>query len=1075
MEKEFRAAYEQLNERQREAVDAIEGPVLVVAGPGTGKTQLLSVRVANILQKTDTDAGSILCLTFTVKAATNMRERLQRLIGPSARHVVVKTFHSFAAELMNSYPDYFWSGARLSAAPDAVQLEIVQSILAGLPLDSPLASTFAGAFTALGDVQETLKLAKEAGLTPEELQNVIQQNLEYIDKVEPHLVKIMPPALSAKKLVELQAAVSELPEQKLPEGSLLLPLDTVIRESLAYAIEQDTDTGKTKNTGKWKARWLQTIDGQKGMFAERKRNAWWLAVADVYESYREQLHARGYYDYSDMLIEVLQQLEQNPDMQADVQERFLYVLIDEFQDTNAAQLRLAHLLADHYTAEGKPNLMAVGDDDQSIFAFNGAELNNMLGFRRSYPDTKLIVLQENYRSAQAVLDAATSIIEQAEDRLINREPEITKQLIARNDPSGEALIEHTSYPTRHHQQVAVADSIKQLWQAGEGTIAVLARRHDSLKQLASILLANDLPVRYERQSNVLEHDAVRHICLMAQIAVAIARGDKTATNNGLASLLRHPMWEISPKTLWKLAASNYSSPDWLTSLLDNDDQRLQDIGHWFIWLSRRSTDQPLPLTMEYLLGLREGQYLLSPFKEHYLKLRPVTSDYLETLSAVHILEGLTLEFAAGSTASLSDFVRFIELNLSTKRVIADESWFASGDRAVQLLTIYKAKGLEFDHVFVVDLTEDLWRPKAGTRKSPANLRLQSYLDSYDDFVRLLYVAASRAKQTLIATSYYTDDKGAELLPSPLLAALPAIIDDGSQEPKVAVLETTLRWPRLSSSDEKALLKERLEGFSLSSTSLIDFLNVAEAGPSSFLERHLLRLPKVRSPEGSYGKAVHSALETAQRLVNTATLNLDTVLDRFESSLSEEHLPPLDFEQYKTKGEALLLQLFETGRLVLPKGSLAEQALNDVKIGKICLGGRLDRLDLPDKTELIINDYKTGKPLASFDTRDQTKMIKAWRHRTQLEFYCLLAQHCSRYRQASQISAQMIYVEAEHTNQMTLGFTPQATDLNRLESLINIVWQHIMALDFPDTSSYSADARGILAFENDLLGTTFASN
>src|ERR1017187_7944583 len=126
MDRKFQAAYRQLNEQQKQAVDAIDGPVLVVAGPGTGKTQLLSVRVANILQKTDTDASGILCLTFTNKAALNMRERLYQLIGSGSRNVVVRTFHSFAAEIMNQYPDYFWDGARLSVAPDAVQLEIIQ-------------------------------------------------------------------------------------------------------------------------------------------------------------------------------------------------------------------------------------------------------------------------------------------------------------------------------------------------------------------------------------------------------------------------------------------------------------------------------------------------------------------------------------------------------------------------------------------------------------------------------------------------------------------------------------------------------------------------------------------------------------------------------------------------------------------------------------------------------------------------------------------------------------------------------------------------------------------------------------
>src|SRR5690606_37648202 len=146
----------------------------------------------------------------------------------------------------------------------------------------------------------------------------------------------------------------------------------------------------------------------------------WLELADVYKAYRKQLHTRGYYDYSDMLVEVLDQLQKQPDLRADVQERYLYVQIDEFQDTNAAQLRLAHLVADHHAANNRPNLMAVGDDDQSIFAFNGAELSNILDFKRSYPDARLIVLKKNYRSSQLVLDTARAIIEQVDDRLVVR-------------------------------------------------------------------------------------------------------------------------------------------------------------------------------------------------------------------------------------------------------------------------------------------------------------------------------------------------------------------------------------------------------------------------------------------------------------------------------------------------------------------------------------------------------------------------------------------------------------------------------------------------------------------------------
>ncbi len=155
----FEKEYEKLNKEQKKAVEAIDGPILVIAGPGTGKTQLLSMRVANILRKTDADAANILCLTFTNKAAANMRERLLKLAGAEANKATVKTFHGFAAELMSSNPDYFWNGASLSTAPDAVQLEVLQNILAELPLTNPLSMRFAGQYTATSDTIKALRLS----------------------------------------------------------------------------------------------------------------------------------------------------------------------------------------------------------------------------------------------------------------------------------------------------------------------------------------------------------------------------------------------------------------------------------------------------------------------------------------------------------------------------------------------------------------------------------------------------------------------------------------------------------------------------------------------------------------------------------------------------------------------------------------------------------------------------------------------------------------------------------------------------------------------------------------------------
>ena len=1062
----FKAAYAQLNDAQRQAVDAIDGPVLVVAGPGTGKTQLLTTRIANILQKTDADPANILCLTFTNKAATNMRDRLQSLIGPTAHNVMVRTFHSFAAEIMNMYPDSFWNGARLMTAPDAVQLEIIREILAKLPLDDPLALKFAGAYTAVSDVQRALQLAKEAGLTPEKLRAIIQLNQAFINIIEPQLVKLLQAPLKSKMLAELQATINKLPEQDITAP--LISLSTVLKESLNEAVLEDEGTNKTTRTGKWKSRWLQTVEGKKAMWNERKRNDWWLAIADAYESYREVLHHRGYYDYADMLIEVITQLEQNPEMRADIQERFLYVLIDEFQDTNAAQLRLAHLVSDHYAAAGKPNLMAVGDDDQSIFAFNGAELNNTLAFRRSYPNTKIIVLEDNYRSTQAVLDAARAIIEQADDRLVKREATITKNLKAVRPPKEQGIIEHTAYPTREHQLTAVSQRIQQVWNDSEGSVAVLARSHDSLKRIAALLLKAKVPVRYEQQSNLLDNEAVQQATTIAEIAVAIQNGNEATANEKLAELLRHPMWKLTPKALWKLALANYSDPKWLDSLLDSDDEWLATIGSWLVWVAREASHAPLALIVEYILGLREGSYLKSPLHDYFLKLQSVSNNYLETLSAIQLLQALSSEFAAGSTPKLNDFVNFINLNRDMQKVVTDESWFMSGNKAVQLLTVHKAKGLEFDTVFIVDATEDMWKPRAGGRKPPANLPLQHNGDTYDDYVRLMYVATTRAKHTLIASSYYTDEMGRELLATPLIQAFTlTTINKETAEDPVVVLENALAWPRLETSNEKALLQSKLENYCLSATGLIHFLDVTSSSPQYFFERHILRLPAAKTANMAYGTAIHSALETAQRLVNSKQFNLDSVLDRYDATLRDEHLPPNEFKRFLPHGQARLRALFKNKDFVLTPGSLAEQSITNVRLGSALIGGKIDRIDLEDK-QLRITDYKTGKPLVSFTTKDRSLAVKAWKHRIQLIFYTLLAQSSDRFTKYKTLESQIIYVEAENAGDMLRTYTPSDEELAATRKLIEAVWKRIMKLDFPDISRYSLDQQGIEDFCQDLI-------
>lgn len=1067
----FEEEYEKLNAKQKEAVDAIDGPVLVIAGAGTGKTQLLSMRVANILRTTDTDARNILCLTFTNKAATNMRERLQVLTDGEARNVHVKTFHGFASEIMNNYSQYFWNGANLKSAPEAVELSILESIISSLPLDNPYATKFYGTYTMLGKAQKAIARAKEAGLTPDKLRALLHANLAYIDEIEPQLVEALTPSVSHKKLPELVEAISALPEQ--PTDALTTPLislATKIQESLAFAVAQDEPSGKATNTSNWKKDWITTEDGVKGLHVQRRRNKQWLELADIYEQYRDQLHKRGYYDYSDMLLEVIVQMESHSDLRAEIQERFNYVLIDEFQDSNTAQLRLAHLVADHHSAEGKPNIMAVGDDDQSIYGFNGAELNNMLHFERTYGSevVKTIVLTDNYRSTNEVLEASESIITNSQDRLVNRIPGLTKKLVAKTHdlPNGEIL--HQQYLNQEHEQYMLAYDIKKRWDSHPNqTITVLARSHKSLEPLAAQLHNLNVPIRYERQQNILEHEAVLQVINVCRVVQALLTGDQETANAVLCQLLRHPMFCLENEILWKLAEENRYSPQWLASILSTPETT--EFGEWLNWLTTEASYQPLSLIIEHIIGIREDSSQ-SYLRHYYVEDQRLSSTYIQTLSAIRLLRELVNEFTPASTAVLKDFLLFIDTETANHKTISDNSALISGGSAVELLSVHKAKGLEFDCVYIIDAVEKDWQPSGGREGVPANLPLQPPLETEDEYVRLMYVAATRAKHTIVFASYRKNGAGEDVLPTSLIRAFaPIEMNEPTEDQTVAILETALAWPRLNATTEKEILGDILERFSINATNLIGFLDVTEGGPGTFLERSLLRLPSVKSDFMSHGTAIHSALELAQKQVNLGAFSLDTIKEEYRHTLQKEHLPADQLTKQTVYGEKILDKLFTDLGYTLQKGSIPEQSLSRLVVGDALVGGKLDRIDYLDADSIRIVDYKTGSGLSSFTTKDKTKEVKVWKHTLQLTFYALLAQVDPELSKYKNIEGQMVYVESSYAKGLTLSYTPTQEEIDRLAKLIQAVWHKVKNYDLPDTSHYEPTLAGIKQFEQDLLG------
>ena len=345
----FTREYERLNAPQRQAVDTIEGPVLVIAGPGTGKTQLLSMRVANILQRTDVNANSILCLTFTESGQQAIQKRLLELIGEAGARVSIYTFHGFGSAVITANPAFFYDTAQFQPADNLALFEVLYEIFERLPHGGPLSSQNQEEFVFLKDAQERISQLKTAGISPDELRRILEHDRTWCKQATPLIQATYRQftRFNKKHLPLLHELSHQL--DSLPAGDNPLPwlpaLGQTCLTELHTALEMADTDGSTSPISKWKARWLENSSGQLQLKAQIQHDR--LAVlADIYERYSAGLRRKHLFDYDDMILEVLQALEQHTELRASLQEQFQYILVDEYQDTNASQYEWLRLLAE---------------------------------------------------------------------------------------------------------------------------------------------------------------------------------------------------------------------------------------------------------------------------------------------------------------------------------------------------------------------------------------------------------------------------------------------------------------------------------------------------------------------------------------------------------------------------------------------------------------------------------------------------------------------------------------------------------------------------------------------------------
>lgn len=1127
----YEELYAQLNDAQKQAVETVQGPVMVIAGPGTGKTQLLSMRVANILKTTDTLPANILCITFTESAALNMRNRLSSMIGQDAFQVAIHTFHSFGTELMSRYSEFFYNGALLSPADELTTHQILTEIFEKLPNRNPLSGRDYEGFTWLSPTRNMISLLKDAALSPEELREILNLNEDYVEEAELLLRDAFTtPRLSKKQLPIIVETLEKLRAIKLDPVPIptFHPLGRLLAESLAEAILA-TDGKSTKPLTAWRDSWLEKNHRNEWAMKARKAHDRMRAVAHVYENYMEDLANRGLFDFDDMIMRVVHQLETNDEFRFNVQEQFQYILVDEFQDTNNAQARIIYAIGNNPVNENRPNIMIVGDDDQGIYRFQGADISNMVAFRDTYRDVVTITLTENYRSGDPILNASRALIVQGSDRLENQLPEIaTKELIKKSNVEVSHVEQHV-FKSTASQYDFIAKHIAASVHAGHEPreIAVLAPKHRYLESFARFLQNEHIPIWYERRENVFDSPHVHELLTMAKLVAALSEHDYHAADVLLTEVLGYPFWGIDPVALWRVAMhlqrENINQQVfWHEYLADCDDSYLCDIMHVFISLAALAKTTAAETVLDQLIGtegvsvkgnqgggigrqsslfdrdedaasrFQSARLFYIPFRSYYFsdeKLSENPGEYLKLLSNLTAIRRELRNYQPDTSLTIHDVVTFAEGYKSAGLKLLDNNPHLEQLDAVQLMTAFKAKGLEFESVYILNCEDNVWgdttRGYSRSLPLPHNLPLKRAGETHDDRLRLFYVSMTRAKANLYLMRSSQADDGQELQPLAFLfdSTLSDILGEPtihSEEPTPRSLITNAeaswhdRYLDVPESSQRALLKERIENYQMPVTHLLNFIDVRNGGPKYFLMQNLLRFPQARNIPLSFGDAMHRTLEIQHVHYNQSGSLKDfaLILKDFETILHRERLAPEVEDQLLERGRYALSKYFDARASSFTKKQVPEYSFRNqgVTLGDARLTGKLDLYEIKEGGEIVVTDYKTGKPLTSWFARsDEGDKRKIHNYQMQLAFYKLLVEGSSLAQKHHVNRGVLEFLEPTEDEEISvLDHTITREEIERLQKLILAVWRKITDLDWPDTSPYEPNLRGQIAFENDLI-------
>lgn len=899
----FQKRYDNLNAAQKEAVDTIEGPVMVIAGPGTGKTELLTIRIANILQKTDTPASGILALTFTEAGARNMRERLRGLIGSRAFEVAIHTFHGLCGELIARNPDRYPTIVGATLAGDVEKIAVISDVLQSGTWEHLMPS---------GDP------------------------LYYVE----HLMR----AFSDLKRENVSATVLR---------------EWAEREKAQIMAAEDLYHTKGKYAGKMKGAYE----------TELRRYEKSIELSTAFGAYSTLMHERRLYDFDDLILETISALTGNESFLRELQERFLYVLADEHQDANGAQNTLLELLASFHES---PNLFVVGDDKQAIFRFQGASLANFMYFKRRFTDAKIIILSENYRSTQSILDSAHSLATAAST------PEDLPRVPLTAIRGEGTPISVSVYAREEDELAGLADAVSEAiaQEVSPSQIAVIYRTNRDSALVSRALSERGITHAIESDFDVL---ADPHILQFISLLRAIEHlGDDAY----VAPVVYFAFLGIEPLAAHSIIEKARAAREPIAALLSRATDVPEALARLGASLPKWVTESREKTLPEFIDAVaRESGFLA------WLVAHPSAPEKLGKVRSLYsIAEALS---TTNRAAGLGDFLTHLSVMMEHRVRISASAGTASPNE-VRLMTAHKSKGLEFDRVFVIGVTDSAW---GGSRHSsmfhiPYGADGISAGESIDDDRRLLYVAFTRARHALWVSYHETRIDGKSMKRSRLLDEIdPALITELDRRDTRAPIALSVAT-RENPIRDQAYLQELFLKRGLTITALNNYREC----PWRYFFLNLIRLPSPKSESAYFGSAVHAALSAAIKAKGeNAQSKGHAALER---SLLRAPLPEHAYKRLYKRAIQSVDGLYGARPERFMEGVQSEVRVTvEFPISGIpeplLLTGDIDCLDTHDPRNPMVIDFKTGRAKSRGDIEGTTKAKRSGDYLRQLLFYRFL--------------------------------------------------------------------------------------